>query len=98
MVCRFCERESVEYWFGNWCQSCRKLKNLGNVYGFERILEILQRCCIRNPEQIKNKIDLVKEINEVYEPLEKLKKDTEQIHKIRPITRQRAERERREQK
>lgn len=56
MGCKFCEKKEVEYWFGNWCEGCRKIKNLGNVYGFDRVLEILEKCCIRNPEQLEKKI------------------------------------------
>ena len=57
MVCIFCEKESVENWFGSFCPQCRQIKNLGNVYGFDRILEILKKCCIRNETQLEKKID-----------------------------------------
>ena len=56
MVCKFCEKEPVEYWFSNYCASCRKIKNLANVYGFDRVLCILEKCCIRNEDQLENKI------------------------------------------
>ncbi len=59
--CRLCEKESVENWFGNFCYNCRKIKNLGNVYGFDRILEILRKCCIRDESQLENKIKNHKE-------------------------------------
>lgn len=64
MVCKFCEKVECEYWFGNWCEGCRKIKNLGNVYGFDRILEILEKCCIRNPEQLERKTDKQKTLTE----------------------------------
>jgi len=60
MPCYFCEKEPRESYSGYWCQSCRKIKNLGNVYGFPRILEILNKCCIRNPDQLEKKIDTQK--------------------------------------
>ena len=56
MTCRLCEKESVENWFGNFCYNCRKIKNLGNVYGFDRIYGILEKCCIRDESQLENKI------------------------------------------
>ena len=59
--CLFCESATNEYWFGSFCESCRKIKNLGNVYGFDRILTILTKTCIRNPEQLENKIKNHKE-------------------------------------
>lgn len=52
-----CEKESVENWFGSFCPQCRQIKNLGNVYGFDRILEILKKCCIRDETQLEKKID-----------------------------------------
>ena len=55
--CKLCEKKAVEAWFGTWCAECRQIKNLGNVYGFERILEILRKCCIRDETQLENKIN-----------------------------------------
>ena len=60
--CLFCESASNEYWFSNFCESCRKIKNLANVYGFERVLTILEKCCIRDENQLENKIKNHKEI------------------------------------
>jgi len=57
MVCVLCEKKSVENWFGSFCPDCRQIKNLGNVYGFERVLEILKKCCIRDETQLEKKID-----------------------------------------
>lgn len=54
--CYFCEKESREYFSGYWCESCRKIKNIGNVYGFERIMNILNKCCIRDENQLECKI------------------------------------------
>lgn len=54
--CKLCEKKPVEAWFGTWCAECRQIKNLGNVYGFDRILEILRKCCIRDESQLENKI------------------------------------------
>ena len=67
MVCVLCEKKGVETWFGSFCAECRKIKNLGNVYGFERTLEILEKCCIRNTEQLEKKIDTQKKIKEEIE-------------------------------
>jgi len=57
MVCVLCEKKSVENWFGSFCPDCRQIKNLGNVYGFERVLEILKKCCIRDENHLEKKID-----------------------------------------
>ena len=55
--CYFCEKKPCESWGGYWCEDCRKIKNLGNVYGFERILNILTKCCIRDTQQLEGKIE-----------------------------------------
>lgn len=56
MPCYFCEQESREYYSGYWCKSCRELKNICNVYGYKRSLDILKKVCIRTEEQLENKI------------------------------------------
>ena len=60
MTCILCEKEKVETWWGSFCPNCRKIKNLGNVYGFERIYNILEKCCIRNEQQLEKKIEAQK--------------------------------------
>ena len=40
MVCKLCEKNEVEYWFGSWCKSCRKVKHYLNLYG-DRVYEVL---------------------------------------------------------
>ena len=57
MPCILCEKKPTEYWFGSFCKECREIKNLGNVYGFDRVLEILKKCCIRDEDQLERKID-----------------------------------------
>ena len=59
--CKLCEKKGVEAWFGSFCSDCRQIKNLGNVYGFERVLTILRKCCIRDEQQLENKIKNHKE-------------------------------------
>ena len=55
-LCYFCETEQRETWAGSWCKSCRQVKNLCNVYGYERVLNILKEVCIRNEDQLEKKI------------------------------------------
>ena len=56
--CYFCEKEPRENWTGFWCSNCRQIKNLANVYGYDKVLEILKDCCIRNSDQLDRKIQL----------------------------------------
>ena len=59
--CYLCEKESVYLsWF---CDDCRKIKNIMNVYGKKELLEILETTCLRNKNQIGYKIDnIVKKV------------------------------------
>ena len=57
-TCVLCESESVV--ISRFCDPCQKLKRIGNVYGFNKCLNILEICCIRSDEQIDRKIDLLK--------------------------------------
>ena len=82
MVCVLCEKNSVENWFGSFCPECRQIKNLGNVYGFDRVLEILKKCCIRDENQLERKIDNHKQV----------KTDVIEEVKSKPSTRARSQR------
>ena len=55
MYCYLCENEYVGF-RQTWCKDCRKIKNLMNCYGRDRILLILETCCLRNPQQLESKI------------------------------------------
>ena len=57
-TCAFCETEKIATWSGSWCDTCRKLKNLGNVYGFEELYNICDRVCVRTNQQRTNKINM----------------------------------------
>ena len=54
--CYFCETEDRESYTGYWCKGCREIKNICNVYGYERVLKILKEVCIRNEDQLEKKI------------------------------------------
>tara|TARA_R110000787_G_scaffold150750_2_gene264674 strand:+ start:2431 stop:2670 length:240 start_codon:yes stop_codon:yes gene_type:complete len=62
LCCTFCETETV--YICKFCDDCRIIKNIGNVYGFKEIKNILESVCIRNAEQKQRKIkvELKKEI------------------------------------
>jgi hypothetical protein len=57
MVCSFCNKKEKIYGWGEaYCVDCNKIKNIGAVYGYERILKLLERCCIRDEAQLEKKI------------------------------------------
>jgi len=57
MKCRLCEKEEVEYWFGNWCVSCRKIKHYLNLYN-DRVYEVLDSVLSREIVKQDKKIDM----------------------------------------
>ena len=54
--CYFCDYEDRETWGSYWCKGCREIKNICNVYGYERVLYLLKEVCIRNEDQLERKI------------------------------------------
>ena len=55
--CSFCEKETC--YTAKFCDiTCRKIKNICNVYGFEEVLEVLNKVCLRNEKQRQYKIDI----------------------------------------
>ena len=54
--CSFCEMETC--YTQKFCdKTCRKIKNICNVYGFEEVLQVLNKVCLRNEKQRQYKID-----------------------------------------
>jgi len=55
--CYLCEKESCyTSWF---CDDCRKINNIMNVYGKEDVLDILNKTCLRDNKQVGYKIDTI---------------------------------------
>ncbi len=52
--CYLCEKESCYTTF--FCESCREVKRIMNIYGSEECVAILRRVCIRNTDQREYKI------------------------------------------
>ena len=85
--CYFCEVEEREHWGGYWCKSCRQIKNLGNVYGFERTLAILKSCCIRDETQLERKIEgQKKKVNKATDDDEESVKNSDKSYETRSKT------------
>ncbi len=56
MRCYFCDSTNRKEWSGYFCTTCEEIQSLSKVYGFERMLDIIQTVCLRNQEQLENKI------------------------------------------
>ena len=64
-LCYMCEKEPCEKYFGYWCPKCRELKNIMNVYGKDKVLEIVKFCTLRSDKQINNKEKLILQNDEL---------------------------------
>jgi len=53
--CYLCEKQRV--WTTYFCDDCRKIKNIMNVYGSKDVLSIIETTCLRNQEQIGYKVN-----------------------------------------
>jgi len=54
-LCYLCEKERV--YTSYFCEDCRKIKNIMNVYGKDDVLSILQTACLRDQTQIGYKLN-----------------------------------------
>jgi len=54
--CKFCLTDTVDSWWGNWCERCHKLQRLISLFGGEKIMSILENVLIVNDEVQKQKI------------------------------------------
>jgi len=52
--CYLCEKVSCYTTY--FCEDCRKIKNIMNVYGAKDVLSIVETTCLRNQEQIGYKV------------------------------------------
>ena len=54
--CYFCDDAERMTWNGYFCNTCDEIQSITKVYGKERMLDILQTVCLRDEEQLENKI------------------------------------------
>ena len=63
--CKLCQDEYVL--LKNHCDTCEKIKRIINVYGKEKVLDILDKVCLRKSEKLQEyKIKNIK--NEIEKP------------------------------
>tara|TARA_R100001230_G_C5572641_1_gene93894 strand:+ start:252 stop:482 length:231 start_codon:yes stop_codon:yes gene_type:complete len=54
--CYFCDKAERMTWSGYFCTTCDEIQSITKVYGFERMLDIMQTLCLRDQEQLENKL------------------------------------------
>ncbi len=64
--CYLCETEQTDSYFGYWCKDCRRIRHLINLYGLEKVGEVLERVLVRDTSKQEHKIrDCLKDEIEV---------------------------------
>ena len=54
--CKFCLNNSVDAWFGNWCEKCHKLQRIINLVSIDKVMSVLDNVLIVNEEVQEEKI------------------------------------------
>jgi hypothetical protein len=66
-LCYLCENERC--YTSYFCEDCRKIKNIMNVYGKQDVLSILQTACLRDQTQIGYKLNkMIKDSDKKIKP------------------------------
>jgi len=64
-ICYMCEKKNRVGYFSYYCEDCRKIKHLLNLYG-ERVHEVLETVLVRPVDKQEHKIK-----NEIKKDIEK---------------------------
>jgi hypothetical protein len=40
--CKFCLNNSVDTWFGNWCEKCHKLQRIIHLFSIDKVMGVLE--------------------------------------------------------
>ena len=56
-VCKFCEIEVCETWYGNWCEKCRRIKHIINLFTLDKVVSVLDSVLIVDELTQKKKIN-----------------------------------------
>lgn len=59
MVCYLCDTDARYSHFSYFCEKCQRLKRIINLYGKDRVVEILDFVLVRKPEQQQHKIKII---------------------------------------
>ena len=75
-LCYLCEKERV--YTSYFCEDCRKIKNIMNVYGKDDVLSILQTACLRDQTQIGYKLNKMIKDSDIKKVIKPVKEETKQ--------------------
>ena len=82
--CKFCLTETVDSWFGNWCERCHRLQRTIHLFGVEKVCSIVDKVLIVDEEKHQEKInvEIAKELYSKEISLKKKKKNKDKESQI----------------
>ena len=54
--CRFCLNNTVDTWFGNWCEKCHKLQRIIHLFSIDKVMSVLENVLIVDEETQEHKV------------------------------------------
>tara|TARA_R110002012_G_scaffold10961_3_gene49350 strand:- start:3929 stop:4246 length:318 start_codon:yes stop_codon:yes gene_type:complete len=87
MYCCLCQEDYAGV-FKTHCITCEKIKRILNLYSKEKILEILEKVCLRKSEKLqeykiaesKKQLETIEEEIEIQEKTEKFKEESQRLN------------------
>jgi hypothetical protein len=55
-TCKFCLNNTVDTWFGNWCEKCHKLQRIIHLFSIDKVMSVLENVLIVDEETQEHKI------------------------------------------
>ena len=81
--CKFCLNNSVDTWFGNWCEKCHKLQRMIALFSIDKVMGVLENVLLVDEEtsQVKIKQELKGELTTREYNLRKRKEEQKENEK-----------------
>ena len=54
--CKFCLNNTVDTWFGAWCDRCHKLQRMIHLFSIDKIMNVLENVLIVDDDMQEHKI------------------------------------------
>tara|TARA_R110002153_G_scaffold138885_3_gene289495 strand:- start:4139 stop:4393 length:255 start_codon:yes stop_codon:yes gene_type:complete len=54
--CKFCLNNTVDTWFGSWCEKCHKLQRIINLFTIDKVMTVLENVLIVDEETQEHKL------------------------------------------
>jgi hypothetical protein len=54
--CKFCLNNTVDTWFGNWCEKCHKLQRIIHLFSIDKVMTVLENVLLVDEETQEHKL------------------------------------------